>query len=136
MLEQNLGRLEGVKAAKMGKNKFHYDLKIAEGKTLLPSHIQDMVKKLQDYSYRGFEITAISGKAEKKGDGYVFSARGSKQQYALKASDDLKKLVAAGKADVTLAGEVTEPDATEAEKKNGKKPLPVLEVTEAKQASK
>lgn len=131
MLEKSLGRLEGVRSAKMGRSKFYYELKVSESKTLLPSHIKKMCDQLQDYSYRGFEITAISGKVEKSGEEYVFTARGSNQKYALKPSDDLKKLVAGGKSQVTLAGTLEEPEA-----KGGKKPLPLIEVSEAKELSK
>ena len=61
----------------MGKNKFFYDLKVLEKKPLLPSHIKALLKKLDDYGFAGFEVSGLSGTAEKSGDKYVFTARGS-----------------------------------------------------------
>ena len=121
MLEKSLGRLDGVASARMGQSKFFYDLKVKEAKTLLPSAVVEMCKKLDDYAYVGMTITAISGTAEKSGADYVFLAQGSNQKYALKANDALKKRVGDGKAKVTLAGKVTQ-----------EKDRVTLEVTEAK----
>lgn len=109
----------------MGADKFHYDLQILENKTLTPSQVQALIKKLEDYSYRGFEITAITGTVEKGAGGYSFTARGSNQKYALKANDALAKLVDAGKTAVTLSGALSEKD----------KAL-TLEVKAAKEAAK
>ena len=123
MLEKSLGRLDGVASARMGQSKFYYDLKVKEAKTLLPSAVVEMCKKLEDYAYVGMTITSISGTAEKSGADYVFLARGSNQKYALKANDALKKLVGDGKAKVTIAGKVAQ-----------QKDQLTLEVTEAKEA--
>ncbi len=125
MLEKSLGRLEGVRKSRVGGDKFHYDLEISEAKTVTPSQIEALVKKLEDYSYKGLEITSITGAVEKTGEAYVFTARGSNQKYALKANEELKRLVAAGKKSVTLAGQVTEKDKALS-----------LEVSGAKEAAK
>ena len=112
----------------MGKNKFFYDLKVQEGKPLLPSTIKALLKKLEDYGYVSFDVTGLPGTVEKSGDQYTFAARGSKLQYALKPSEDLKKLVAGGKTSVTLSGRVLQGD------EKGAKPS--IEVTEAKETAK
>ncbi len=108
MLEKSLGRLDGVASARMGQSKFFYEIKVKEAKTLLPSAILDMVKKLEDYAYVGMTITEISGTAEKSGADYVLVARGSNQKYVLKPTEALKKLVGEGKAKVTLAGKLSQ----------------------------
>lgn len=126
MIETNLRRLEGVKTAKMGKDKFHYDINILETKSLLPFQIEELCKKLEDYTFRGFEITAISGTAERAGDAYTFIARGSKLKYDLKANEALRKLVTEGRTTVTVAGAVTQ--------EKGKPP--VIEVSNARESAK
>jgi hypothetical protein len=118
-----LGRLEGVVEARVGANKFLYDVKVKETKSLLPADFLAVAKKLEEYPFAGMVITSISGTAEKSGEDYVLTARGSNQKYTLKPNDDLKKLVGAGKAKVTLAGKVTQDKAKV-----------TIEVTEAKEA--
>ena len=122
-MEKAFGRLDGVTLARMGASKYFYDLTVKETKSVLPKAIQDLAKKLEDYEYVGLVITSISGVAEKSGEGYVFTARGSNQKYQLKANDALKKLVGDGKAKVTLAGKVAQ-----------EKDVVTLEVKEAKEA--
>ena len=107
----------------MGANKFLYDLKVKETKSLLPAAFVEVAKKLEDYPFAGMVITSISGTAEKSGADFVLTARGSNQKYALKANDALKKLVGDGKAKVTLAGKVAQD-----------KDKVTIEVTEAKEA--
>ena len=70
-----------------------------------------------------------SGTVSRSGEDYVFTARGSGQEYTLKPSDDLRELVAAGKSKVSIGGGVVEPPAVD-----GKKALPVLTVTDAEEA--
>ena len=122
-----LGKVDGIKEVKLGRNKFFYELKILENKGLLPSQLRKVAKALEDYPYAGLEVQGLSGIVEKSGDSFTFTTRGSKQKYALKASDELKKLVASGKAGVTLSGTVTQ--------KTDADPL-TLEVTEAKETAK
>jgi len=124
-IEDALGRLDGVKYAKSDGAKTDYLVKVLETKVLLPSAINKGVA--DKYTLESTSYT-ISGTVEKKDKVYLFTARASKQQFTLKESDDLKKLVADGKSKLTLTGPVTEP-----EEKDGKKPLPVFEVKEAKE---
>ena len=112
----------------MGKNKFFYDLKVLENKTLLPSTIKALLKKLEDYGYVSFEVKELAGTVEKSGDGYLFTARGSKQVYGLSASADLKKLVDGGKSALTLTGKVQQGD--------GKDAKPSIDVSEVKETAK
>jgi hypothetical protein len=77
-----------------------------EKKSVTPKMVQDLLKKMEDYSYLGFYVNSISGSVE----GDTFTARGSGQKYALKPNDELRKLLAAGKSKVTLSGELTQKD--------------------------
>jgi len=114
-----------------GRDKFFYHLEVLETKALLPSTFQKAMKDLvakdpdADYPFMSLEIEA-AGTVAKEGEGYVFTARGSKQKYALKPSEGLKKLLAAGKIQLTVTGKVLEPAA-----KDGQKPPPLIEVAEA-----
>jgi hypothetical protein len=91
--------------------------------------MKDLAAKDPDaeYPFKSLEIEA-AGTVAREGDAFVFTARGSKQKFGLKASDDLKKLFSAGKTELTVAGKVEEPPA-----KGGQKPLPVIEVSEARE---
>ena len=82
---------------------------------MLPETIRKMLEDLkketkgeEDYPYNSMEITSISGTVEKAGDKWTLVARGSKQKYALAPNDALKKLIDAGKTQVTVAGKVTD----------------------------
>ena len=136
ILERGFGRLEGVKSAKVAGadkfSKYYYLLEIPEKRKLLPSDIKKLLnstKALQKFPYQEFTFDAVTGTVAVSGERHVFTARGSGQKYALKLSDDLRELVAAGKSKVTLGGGVVEPPAVD-----GKKPLPVLTVTDAEEA--
>lgn len=112
------------------KSKYFYDVEVQEKKPLLPSRVQKMCKDLEDYDYIGLEIRAIAGTVEKKGDTYVLTARGSKQEYQLKAGEDLRKLVDGGKSALTLGGKVTEAKGADG------KAVVTLEVATAKETPK
>jgi len=99
-------------------------VKVIETKMILPAAISKGLP--EDYTFESATYT-IAGTVEKKDDAYTFTARVNNQKFTLKANEDLKKLVADGKVKLTLTGLVTEP-----EEKDGKKPLPNLEVSEAK----
>lgn len=119
MLEARLGKLEGVKSAKVlgydRESKFFFNLSISESSSVLPQTIRDMLEKLkkdtkgdEDYPYNSFEITSIVGTVEKSGESWSLVARGSKQKYELAPSDELKKLIDAGKTQVEVAGKLTD----------------------------
>jgi hypothetical protein len=122
-----LGKVDGIKEVKLGRNKFFYEMKILENKPLLPAQLRKVAKALEDYPYAGLEVQGLAGKVEKSGEEYTFTARASNQKYALKPTDEVKKLVGAGKAILTLAGTVTQKADTD--------PL-TLEVKEAKETAK
>ena len=129
-MQAALSRLDGVKSVKPEKGG-EFIVSILENKVLLPDAVAKAVKGAGDaYQYEGMTIEAV-GKVEKNGDAYVFVARANGQKYTLTANDDLKKMVADGKTQVLLAGSVTEP-----EEKDGKKPLPAIEVSSAKEPPK
>ncbi len=119
-----LTRLEGVKTVTNKKSVF--TVKVLENKAILPSKIAKMVEE-QQYSLDGFTLEA-AGTVEKAGDGWVFVARANGTKYTLKANDDAKKLIADGRLKLVITGDVVEP-----EEKDGKKPLPVIEVSGAKE---
>jgi hypothetical protein len=119
VLEARLGKLDGVRSAKVRgfdrESKFYFNLTISENKSVVPDTIRKMLEALkkeskgdEDYPYNSFEITSITGKVEKSGDAWAFTARGSGQKYDLVSSEALKKLVAAGKTQATVAGKVTD----------------------------
>lgn len=137
ILEAALSKIDGVKEAKMYGDKFHFRLVVPENKSLLPSTILKVVDKIrtdskgeEDFPLEEF-VATLSGTVEKQGDAAVFVARGSHQKYAFKANDGLAKLISAGKTKVTLTGKVSEE-----KEKDGRKPLPILEVSEAEETSK
>jgi len=130
ILEKALAKIDGVKAAEMYGDKFHFKLDVLENKTVLPSSILKVVDKIraeskgeEDFPLLSFEV-AIAGTV----DGVTFIARGSGQKFTLNPGEALKGLLAAGKKKLTLTGKVTE-----AKEKDGVKPFPVLEVAEAKE---
>jgi hypothetical protein len=130
ILEKALGKIDGVKSAEMYGDKFHFKLEVLDTKAVLPSavlKVTDQIRKdskgEEDFPLLGFEVT-VAGTV----DGAVFTARGSGQKYALNAGEALKGFLAAGKTKLTLTGKVTEPKG-----KDAARPLPVLEVTEAKE---
>ncbi len=118
-----------MKSVKHEKGEFV--VKVLENKALLPTAVSNAVKGAGDaYSYDGMSIEAV-GKVEKDGDNYAFVARANGQKFTLTVNEDLKKLVADGKVQLLLVGSVTEP-----EEKDGKKPLPAIEVSSAKEPPK
>lgn len=113
--------MDGVKSAKKGEKKNLYVLKVLESKVVFPSHVKKALPK--EYEFKSLTIEAV-GAVEKKGDNYLLTARGSKQSYALKANDELKKLVADGKTKLRISGKVKESE---------EKDPPRIEVAEAKE---
>ena len=122
MLEARLGKLDGVRTAKVRgfdrESKFFFNLTVAENKSVLPETVRKMLADLkketkgdEDYPYNSMQITSITGKVEKAGDAWSFVARGSGQKYVLVPNDALKKMVDAGKSQATLAGKVTDENA-------------------------
>ena len=119
MLEARLGKLDGVRSAKVRgydrESKFFFNLSVAEGKSVVPETIRKMLAQLkkdtngdEDYPYNSFTITSITGTVEKAGDQWSFQARGSSQKYELVPNAALRKMVAEGKSRATLAGAVTD----------------------------
>ena len=119
MLEARLGKLAGVQSAKVRgydrESKFYFNLRISESKSVLPEAIRAMLAQLkketrgdEDYPYNSFEITSIVGTVERSGETWSLVARGSRQSYELLPNDALKKLVAGGKAQVAVAGKLTD----------------------------
>ncbi len=117
MLEARLRKIDGIQSAKVKgfdrESKFYFNLAISENKALLPQTIRKMLEDLktetkgdEDYPYNSMVITAITGKVEKSGDAWTFTARGSNQKYDLAPTDALKKLVESGKSLLTVAGNV------------------------------
>ena len=97
------------------ESKFFFNLTISEDKIVLPATIRKMLDELkketkgdEDYPYNSMVMTAITGKVEKAGEKWTFTARGSGQKFELVPNDDLKKMVDAGKTLVTVAGNVTD----------------------------
>jgi hypothetical protein len=97
------------------ESKFYFNLTISESKSVLPETIRKMLEELkketkgdEDYPYNSFEITSITGSVERAGETWALVARGSRQKYELTPNDALKKLVAAGKSQVTVAGKLTD----------------------------
>lgn len=135
MLEARLGKLKGVRSAKVRgydrESKFFFNLTIEESASVLPETIRAMLAQLKkdskgddDYPYNSFEITSMVGTVEKSGEGWSLVARGSRQKYELVPNDALKKLLASGKTPVTVAGKLTD-----------EKGRLLLEITEPKESS-
>ena len=135
MLEARLGKLQGVRSAKVRGydrvSKYFFDLTISESASVLPATIRAMLAQLKketngddDYPYNSFEITSIVGTVEKSGEAWSLAARGSRQKYDLVPNDALKTLLAAGKTLVTVAGKLTD-----------EKDRLRLEITEAKESA-
>jgi hypothetical protein len=119
VLEARLRKLDGVQSAKVRgfdrESKFYFNIAVAENKAVLPQTIRKMLEELkteskgdEDYPYNSMVITAITGKVEKSGDAWSFTARGSNQKFDLAPNDALKKLVESGKSQLTLAGKVSD----------------------------
>jgi len=130
LLEKALAKIDGVRAAEMYGDKFHFKLEVLENKTVLPSAILKVTDQIRAESKGEEDFPLLSFEATQAGtvDGAVFTARGSGQKYALKPGEALKGFLAAGKTKLTLTGKVSED-----KEKDGRKPLPVLEVAEAKE---
>ena len=97
------------------ESKFFFNLTISEDKVVLPDTIRKMLEELkketkgeEDYPFNSMEMTAITGTVAKSGDKWTFKARGSGQTFDVVPNDELRKLVAAGKSLLTVAGQVTE----------------------------
>ena len=123
LLERELGRLEGVRTAKVrgptDADIFYYRLEILESKPLLPSRLQKLAARLEDFPFIEL-IATIPGTVEKSAERFVLVARGSGLRYALKPSDALRRRVAEGKTRLTVTGEL---------KEEGEPARPVLKVT-------
>lgn len=117
-----------MKSAKVGSEKYEFVLKVLESKTILPSAIRKALP--EDYEYEGATIDIVGQAAEKDGQ-WSFAARGSGQTYDLEPCAELETLVKDGKTLVRIAGPVKE-----REEKDGRKPPPLISVTEAKEAGK
>jgi hypothetical protein len=130
LLEKAFAKVDGVKSAEMYGDKFHFKLEVLDTKAILPSTVLKVVERIRAESKGEEDFPLLSVEATISGavDGAVFTARGSGQKYALKSNDALKALLAAGKTKLTLTGKVSEE-----KEKDGRKPLPVLEVGEAKE---
>lgn len=126
LLEKALAKIDGVKTAEMYGDKFHFKLDVLDTKVVLPSAILKVTDKIREDSKGQEDFPLISFELTMAGtvDGAVFTARGSGQKFTLNAGDALKGLIAAGKTKLTLTGKVTQEKG---------KPLPVLEVGEAKE---
>ncbi len=119
MLEARLAKIPGIRSAKVRgydkESKYFFNLEIAEKQPVLPEHLRAMLAQLkketrgdEDYPYNSMEITSIVGAVEKSGDTWTLVARGSKQKYQLVPNDALHKLLQAGKAQVTVAGKLSD----------------------------
>jgi len=119
VLEARLRKIDGIQSAKVRgldrESKFFFNLSIAESKAVLPQTIRTMLEELkketkgdEDYPYNSMVLTAITGKVEKAGDAWTFTARGSNQKYDLVANDAVRKLLESGKSLLTLAGKVSD----------------------------
>jgi len=130
ILEKALAKVDGVQSAEMYGDKFHFLLQVLDNKAVLPSAILAVVDKIRRESKGEEDFPLLSFEATEAGTlaGAVFTARGSGQKYEVKANDALKALQAAGKTKLTLTGRVSEE-----KEKDGRKPLPVLEVGDAKE---
>lgn len=131
LLEKELGRLEGVRRAKVrgptDDDMYYYILEILESKPLLPSRLKKLAARLEDYPYLGMVVKGIPGTVERTGDRLSFVARGSGVRYSLKPNDALRRRLAEGKTRLTLGGKVTEA---------GEPPRAVLEVTTVRETHK
>lgn len=119
--------------ARGGRDKWHYDVTVKEGRALLPAHLEKMLEEMKkssggdlDFPLLGLVASGLSGKIVREGDAATLEARGSGQKYRLTGDAGLKGLLDSGKTLLTLAGKLTQP-------KGG---LPVLEVTDAKETPK
>jgi len=119
VLEARLRKIDGVQSAKVRgfdrESKFYFNIAVAEGKSVVPQTIRTMREELkketkgdEDYPYNSMVLTAITGKVEKAGDAWTFTARGSNQKYELSPNEAMKKLFESGKSLLTLAGKVTD----------------------------
>lgn len=130
ILEKALGAIDGVKSAEMYGDKFHFRLEVLDTKAVLPSGVLKVTDKIRKDSKGEEDFPLLSFEATLAGtvSGNEFTSRGSGQKYALNAGEAIKGFLAAGKTRLTLTGKVTE-----APEKNGVRPLPVLEVQEARE---
>jgi hypothetical protein len=125
LLEKALGKIDGVKAAEMYGDKFHFKLEVLETRAVLPSAVLKVTDRIRQESKGEEDFPLLSFEATVAGtvDGDSFTARGSGQKYALNAGEALKAFLAAGKTRLTLTGKIVETKG---------KP-PVLEVREARE---
>lgn len=120
-LEARLRKLDGIVGVRVRgydrESRFYFNLQVAESKSVLPSQVRGLLEDWkketngeEDFGYGGFEITAMSGIAERAGDDWRFTARGSNCRYDVVPNDALKRLLKEGKSGVTLAGKVFDDD--------------------------
>jgi hypothetical protein len=130
ILEKALAKIDGVKSAEMYGDKFHFKLEVLDTKAVLPSAILKVTDRIRADSKGEEDFPLLSVEVTEAGtvDAGTFTARGSGQKYTLHPGEALKGFLAAGKTRLTLTGRITEAPA-----KNGARPLPVLEVLEAKE---
>ena len=130
-LEKGLGRLEGVLTAKArgvrGPDKFFYEMTVKASASLTPAAILKLQKgtSLEDYPLVELKLAGLAGELEKGPDGLRFTARGSKQRFAVSPTPELEKRVVEGRRAVVLGGTVTQPE-------KGDPRLETTEVTDAK----
>lgn len=110
-------------------SKFYFNLTISEDKAVLPQAIRKMLEDLktetkgdEDYPFNSMEMTSITGTVAQAGDKWTFKARGSGQSFDLVPNEELKKLAAAGKTLVTVAGKVTDTQGLRLEISSAKDP--------------
>jgi hypothetical protein len=120
-----------VKKAKGGSDRSLFDVMVLENKVLTPSTLKATIAKA-GFEFESVEMEAI-GRVEKNGDAYAFVARANDRKYALKANDEIKKLVADGKTRLLVRGTVVDPG--EKDENGDPKPL-VIEVLGAKEPPK
>lgn len=134
IIQKHLLAIDGITSVETIGDQFHFQIAVLEKTSILPSTVVGAMDKIrveskgeEDFPLEEFSISTISGTVSEEAGLLIFSARGSGQKFILKPESDVRKLIDAGKTQLTLAGSVTEE-----KEKDGKKPLPVLKVTEAK----
>jgi hypothetical protein len=138
IIEKGLLAIDGIQSADTIGDKFHFQIVVLEKKSVLPETVVKAMDKIrqeskgeEDFPLVEFALSSLTGTVSGEGEALVFTARGSGQKFLLRPTDDLRKLLASGKARLTLAGTVLEE-----KEKDGKKPLPILQVTDAKEPPK
>lgn len=105
LLERELGRLEGVRSAKVRspelKDRWYYELEVLEGKPLRPSRLRELEKKLVIYPLVSLTARDLEGTVGRREGKTVLEAGGTR--YVLEGAEALEE-----GAKVKLTGSVTE----------------------------